>query len=87
MDGLRVKAPESVQESSWQLCHKVIWTAPYLKILSDVKDSSDVKRVFFIKIAERARQIRRFDLPNPHEDKLMVRVASQEHGKEFLAVF
>jgi hypothetical protein len=59
----------------------------YLEILSYIENSSNVEGVFFIKVAERVGKILWFNLPNAHKDELMIRVTSQEHGKQFSGVF
>ena len=59
----------------------------HLEILSDVEDSRNVEGVLLIKVAERGGQIGRVDLPNSHEDELVIGVAGEEHGQELAGIF
>jgi hypothetical protein len=52
----------------------------YFEVLSDIEYSSDVQGALFIEVPERIGEIRRLDLPYPHEHKLMIWMAAQKHG-------
>ena len=58
----------------------------YLEILGDIKNASDVERVLLIEVPERVRQVRRTNLPDAHEDKLVIGVAGEEHRQETLRI-
>ncbi len=52
------------------------WT--YLQILRHIQDPGDVQVALVIEVAEGVCEIRRLDLPDSHEDELMVGVPGKE---------
>ena len=60
---------------------------PHLEVLRNVQNPSNVERTLIIEITESTKKIRRIDLPQAHEDKLMVRVTCQKHGQKLARIF
>lgn len=58
----------------------------YLEILGNIKNTSDIKRVVVIKLVESGLEIFWTNLPDTHEDKLMIWMASKKHRKELVGI-
>ena len=54
---------------------------PHLEVLRNIQDPSDIEGTLLIKVTKRAKKICRIDLPQSHENKLMVRVTCQKHSQ------
>ena len=57
-----------------------------LEILRDIQNPSDVQVALIIEVAERVGEVRRLDLPDTHEDELVVGMSCEEHRKESLRI-
>jgi hypothetical protein len=82
-EGLRV----SKDNHQSQVRADVRKAGTYFEVLGDIENASYVKRIFFIEVSECISEVGRFNLPYPHEDKLVIRMTSEEHSKEFPRVF
>lgn len=53
----------------------------YFEILCYIQNSRDVHRIVFIELSERSSQVCGFNLPDAHENQLVIGMASQKHGE------
>jgi hypothetical protein len=58
----------------------------YFEILSNIKYAGDIERVVVVKLVERSLKVFWPDLPDPHEDELMIGMTSKEHCKELVGI-
>ena len=54
--------------------------------MSNIQDPSDIEGALGIEVYEGSQKVLRLDLPDAHEDELVVGVAGQKHGQEPLGV-
>ena len=58
----------------------------HLEDLRNIQNPSNVEGALVIEVTKGAEKIRRIDLPQPHEDKLMVRVTCQKHSQQLARI-
>lgn len=60
---------------------------PHLEVLRNIQNPSNVERALVIEVTKCTEKIRGVDLPQAHEDKLMVRVTCQKHSQKLARIF
>lgn len=78
MNGRTSNSASSICESQFNEENVNNRTQTYLEVLRNVEYPCDIERAFFVKVPERVREVRRLDLPDPHEDQLVVRMPSEK---------
>lgn len=68
----------------WSLQNESIYTD--LQILGDVENAGDIKGVVFVEFIKCIFEILGTNLPDTHEDELVVWVASEKHGEQFACI-
>lgn len=63
---------------------KRLWS--HLEVLRNIQNPSNVEGALVIEVTKGAEKIRRIDLPQPHEDKLMVRMTCQKHSQQLARI-